>query len=52
MTHTITSSPSSPASVLPAPAITRRRPFQAPQIILERELKALAQGLGPFNGSN
>lgn len=26
--------------------------FQPPQIILERELKALAQGLGPFSGSS
>ena len=50
MTHTTT--PSSPESVPPAPALTPRRLFQAPQIILERELKALAQGLGPFSGSS
>ncbi len=39
---------SAPAS--PAPVITRR-PYQPPQIVLTRELKALAQGLGPFSGS-
>lgn len=47
MTNTI---PPSLPSAPPAPLIPRRRPFQPPQIILERELKALAQGLGPFSG--
>lgn len=42
---------SSSTTVPPAPAPTPRRPFQAPQIVIERELKSLAQGIGPFSGT-
>lgn len=49
MIHTPTLSSST--AVQPAPTPTPRRPFQAPQIVIERELKALAQGIGPFSGT-
>ena len=40
----------SSAPAQPAPVVARR-PYQPPQIVLTRELKALAQGLGPFSGT-